>query len=248
MRKFFGITLIFLALIGFALVGTGLVAPQTANASTNNCVATINRAGVYNCGANLTICPPSPNPCEDVPLLGSPATCQATTYTCPDSPGSGGTPRCDCSSDTDCTGGQTCDEGTSAKCERVKATDPTGLCKSSDGSGDGGDGGGNAGGEPIDLTVPGSISTPLGDIPLDPALFAQWFLNFGTGLGMLITVLFIIIGGFGVATSGGNPENLEKAKGQITAAITGLLFILLTAIILRTIGGIIGIDIKLFGI
>jgi len=115
------------------------------------------------------------------------------------------------------------------------------------GGGDGGDGG-NAGGEPIKLTVPGSISTPLGDIPLDPTLFAQWLLNLGIGLGILISILFIIIGGYGVATSAGNPENLEKAKGQITAAITGLLFILLTSIILRTIGYIIGIDIKLFGI
>jgi hypothetical protein len=247
MRKFFGITLIFSVLIGFALVGTGLIAPQTANASTNNCVATLNRAGFYNCGANLTICTPSPNPCESVPLLGSPATCQAKTYTCPDSPGSGGTVRCDCNSNADCTGGQTCDEGTSASCTRAKSTDPTGLCKSTGGS-DGGDDGGDAGGEKINLTIPGSIPTPLGDIPLDPTLFAQWLLNFGTGLGLLLSILVIIIGGYGVATSSGNPENLEKAKGQITAAITGLLFILLTAMILRTIGYIIGIDIKLFGI
>ena len=67
-------------------------------------------------------------------------------------------------------------------------------------------------------------------------------------MGALISILFVIIGGYGVATSAGNPENLEKAKGQITAAVTGLLFILLSGIILRTIGGIIGIDIKLFGL
>jgi len=85
-------------------------------------------------------------------------------------------------------------------------------------------------------------------LPTDPTKIAEAILNFGTGIGALLAVLFLIIGGFGVATSGGNPENLEKAKSQITAAIAGLVFILLTGLILRTIGGIIGIDIKLFGI
>ncbi|MEX0888183.1 MAG: hypothetical protein WDZ67_02300, partial [Patescibacteria group bacterium] len=77
----------------------------------------------------------------------------------------------------------------------------------------------------------------------DPSDLAEWALNWGIGLGTLLAVLFVIIGGFGVATSAGDPENLEKAKKQITAAISGLLFILLSALILDTIGvSIFGLD------
>lgn len=79
-------------------------------------------------------------------------------------------------------------------------------------------------------------------IPTNPKEFAGWILGLGIGLGTLLAVVFLVIGGVGVATSAGDPENLEKAKKQITAAVAGLLFILLSVLILNTIGGgIIGI-------
>uniref|UniRef100_A0A831Z0R2 Uncharacterized protein n=1 Tax=candidate division WWE3 bacterium TaxID=2053526 RepID=A0A831Z0R2_UNCKA len=74
--------------------------------------------------------------------------------------------------------------------------------------------------------------------------FAEWFLNLGIGLGILITTLLLVVGGFGVATSAGNPENLEKAKETITSALAGLAFILLSWLILDIIGtDILGINI-----
>lgn len=87
------------------------------------------------------------------------------------------------------------------------------------------------------------VETGLGCIPTDPKELAGFVLNLGIGLGTLLAVLFLIIGGFGVATSAGNPDNLEAAKKQITAAIAGLLFILMSVMILSIIGGgVIGID------
>ena len=80
-------------------------------------------------------------------------------------------------------------------------------------------------------------------IPTDPVEFAQRALEIGMGVGTLLAVLFLILGGIGVATSGGNPDNLEKAKKQITAAVAGLLFILLSVLILDIIGvSILGFD------
>ncbi|GEM_PF-4009100 len=92
-------------------------------------------------------------------------------------------------------------------------------------------------------SCPGNqFPTPLGCVELTAAGFGAWILRLGISLGTLLAVLLLIIGGYGVATSAGNPENLEKAKSQITAAIAGLLFILLSVLILNTIGGgIIGI-------
>jgi len=93
---------------------------------------------------------------------------------------------------------------------------------------------GNCPGTEVELPV-------LGCIPVTISDFAGRVLNLGIGLGTLLAVLFLIIGGFGVATSAGNPDNLEKAKGQITAAIAGLAFILLSTLILNIIGTQIGI-------
>ena len=77
----------------------------------------------------------------------------------------------------------------------------------------------------------------------DPVALAGDILNIGIVFGTLLATLFLIIGGFGVATSGGNPEALEKAKETITSAIAGLLFILMSVFILSIIGGgVIGID------
>ena len=68
-------------------------------------------------------------------------------------------------------------------------------------------------------------------------------------LFIIIPILFIIIGGYGVATSAGDPERLEAAKQRITAAVAGLLFILLSVLILRIIGEeVIGIRPGLFGL
>lgn len=137
----------------------------------------------------------------------------------------GGKPNCDCNSDPECGPGYTCDEGGSAGCTPFNGKE--GLCKPSGGSSGGG----------------GTLPPPAGEIDLgifkistNPKAMAQGFLDFGIKIGTLLAILFIIIGGYGVATSGGNADNLEKAKKQITAAVAGLIFILLSVAILNIIG------------
>lgn len=61
----------------------------------------------------------------------------------------------------------------------------------------------------------------------------QWAL----GLLALIAVVFIIIGGFMWITAGGNEEKIEKAKGYITAAVIGIIVVLLAwAIVIFVVG------------
>jgi hypothetical protein len=92
-------------------------------------------------------------------------------------------------------------------------------------------------------TASGCVDIGFICLHTDPAGLAGDVLDLGIGIGTLLAVLFLVIGGFGVATSAGNPENLEKAKETITAAVSGLLFILLSVLILSIIGkDIIGID------
>jgi hypothetical protein len=44
-------------------------------------------------------------------------------------------------------------------------------------------------------------------------------------LAGLVLFLFLIMGGFGLLTSGGDPKKVEAAKGHITSAVTGFLII-----------------------
>lgn len=61
----------------------------------------------------------------------------------------------------------------------------------------------------------------------------QWAL----GLMALIAVVFIIIGGFMWITAAGNEEKIETAKKYITAAVIGMIVVLLAwAIVIFVVG------------
>ncbi|MBM4177517.1 hypothetical protein FJ208_01820 [Candidatus Gribaldobacteria bacterium] len=61
----------------------------------------------------------------------------------------------------------------------------------------------------------------------------QWAL----GLLALVAVIMIIVGGFQWMTAGGNEEKVDKAKKLISAAVIGLIIVLLAwAIVIFVIG------------
>jgi type IV secretory pathway VirB2 component (pilin) len=61
----------------------------------------------------------------------------------------------------------------------------------------------------------------------------QWAL----GLLALIAVVIIIVAGFTWITAAGNEEKISKAKGMITAAVIGLIVVLLAwAIVIFVVG------------
>ncbi|PIS42405.1 MAG: hypothetical protein COT24_03715 [Candidatus Kerfeldbacteria bacterium CG08_land_8_20_14_0_20_40_16] len=86
------------------------------------------------------------------------------------------------------------------------------------------------------LSVTGFGETlDLGSADLQATVIAiiQWIL----GLLGLIAVIMILIGGFKWMTAGGNEEKIESAKKLLTAAIIGLVIILLAwAIVIFAIG------------
>jgi hypothetical protein len=70
----------------------------------------------------------------------------------------------------------------------------------------------------------------------EPQGFLIWILRFALGIGGGIAFLLIIIGGFQVIASGGNPENVKRGKDIITSAIIGLLFIIFSLFLMQLIG------------
>lgn len=60
--------------------------------------------------------------------------------------------------------------------------------------------------------------------------------NYSTGIGGAIAFILIVIGGFQIIFSSGNPERVKAGKEMITSAIAGLLLIIFAVFILRLIG------------
>lgn len=78
--------------------------------------------------------------------------------------------------------------------------------------------------------------TALGCIPTDPASFVAWVLAAAIKIGGGIAFLLMLGGGFTIMASSGNPEQLNKGKSMITSAVSGLLFIIFSVLLLRIIG------------
>ena len=82
----------------------------------------------------------------------------------------------------------------------------------------------------------GTCDTAIGEISLDPKQFISTIFSVLLTLASAIAVVLIIVSGYRLMISQGNPEQIQGAKDQLTAAIVGLLFLALSFSILRFIG------------
>jgi hypothetical protein len=81
------------------------------------------------------------------------------------------------------------------------------------------------------------IWTAVGCLPTNPAsLLKNYIFIFGVGIAGGIAFLYFIYGCFVILTSGGNPEKMEQAKQIITSAISGLILIIFSVLLLKIIG------------
>jgi hypothetical protein len=84
-----------------------------------------------------------------------------------------------------------------------------------------------------------SINTALGclnpDIAAKDGLIKQVLL-IGVGIGGAMSLLLMLYGAFLITTSAGAPDQIKSGQEIITSAITGLLFIIFSVVILNIIG------------
>lgn len=81
--------------------------------------------------------------------------------------------------------------------------------------------------------------------------FESLFRNVVQTLTALVGValfIMLVIGGFGFLFAGGDQKKLEKARGTLTAAVTGVVIIVVAYLILRTISLFTGVDVTRFTI
>lgn len=83
----------------------------------------------------------------------------------------------------------------------------------------------------------GSINTAIGCIPINNTdEFISFILRWAIGVGSGIAFLLIILAGFQIMTSSGNPDRLKAGQELMTSAIAGLILLIFSVFILRIIG------------
>lgn len=86
------------------------------------------------------------------------------------------------------------------------------------------------------VSNPCVVDTAIGPISTDPAAFVQRIFSIVLGLAGGIALILIIIAGYQFMASQGNPESVKAATERLTSAVVGLLFIILSFVILQVIG------------
>ena len=76
---------------------------------------------------------------------------------------------------------------------------------------------------PDQISAGTHINTDLGCLPSTPAGFVSQFYSWGLGLIGLVGLLYLIVGGYYILMSRGNPETLQKGRSYIIYAIIGIL-------------------------
>lgn len=100
-----------------------------------------------------------------------------------------------------------------------------------------------------DLWCPGfeniKLNTAIGCIPVlsTKEAFLSFVLKWAVGIGGGIAFLLIVYAGFMIMTSAGNPERLKAGQELLTSAISGLILLIFSVVILKIIGvDILGLD------
>lgn len=88
-------------------------------------------------------------------------------------------------------------------------------------------------GEPT--PIPSGVETGFGWIPNTPEGFVAKIYSIGIGLVGGVSVLFLIYGGYLIATAAGDVEQLNKGKSRIKYALIGLFLAIFAFIFLQTI-------------
>ncbi len=81
--------------------------------------------------------------------------------------------------------------------------------------------------------IGGSVGLGTSDLKQTVVNVIQWVL----GILALVAVLMIIVGGFQWMTAAGNDERIDKAKKIISAAVIGLIIVLLAWAIVIFVAG-----------
>jgi hypothetical protein len=192
------------------------------------------RTSITDCVVSLQACS---DPRANVCIVGTVTNCCATIAGCDLLRNSGvqTPPPPNCIDDNIC-------KNTNQTCCHYSRTVSTALCPS--GQQCVGTAPAGSGGDPSCSGNALSINTAIGCIPFGSReAFLGFILKWAVGIGGGIAFLLIIYAGFMIMTSAGNPERLKAGQELLTSAISGLILLIFSVVILKIIGvDILGLD------
>ncbi len=91
--------------------------------------------------------------------------------------------------------------------------------------------------DPIGGTAGTGVETAIGCLAAgDPKLLISQLLGWGVGIGGGIAFLLIVYAGFQMTTAGGDPKRVQAARELLVSAISGLILIVFSIVLLNFIG------------
>ncbi|OGG17825.1 hypothetical protein A2721_02270 [Candidatus Gottesmanbacteria bacterium RIFCSPHIGHO2_01_FULL_47_48] len=100
------------------------------------------------------------------------------------------------------------------------------------------------GGIPLPSSWLGSVGAgllPTGDIDFVTGKVVPFVINILLFLTIILSLIFLLLGGISWSTSGGDKEGLAKAKATVTYAVIGLVLGVGSFIILKVLGYLLGV-------
>jgi hypothetical protein len=88
---------------------------------------------------------------------------------------------------------------------------------------------------PLSICQNNTCQTALGALPTTLSSLLTTVFSIALSIAGVIALMLIIISGYRLMLSQGNPEQVKNARDQLTAAILGLLFIIFSLVILQVI-------------
>lgn len=81
------------------------------------------------------------------------------------------------------------------------------------------------------------VNTAIGCIPTnDLGPFLIFFLKWGVGISGGVMLLMLMMTGYNLLFSGGNPEKLQAARENMVSIFSGFVLIVFSLVLLQTIG------------
>ncbi|OGK39184.1 hypothetical protein A3F34_00375 [Candidatus Roizmanbacteria bacterium RIFCSPHIGHO2_12_FULL_44_10] len=88
---------------------------------------------------------------------------------------------------------------------------------------------------------PGPKALYEGDVPGNASLLLAFFIKAAFTIAGIIVLIYFIWGGLDWVMSGGDKENLDKARAKLRNAFVGLIFLIASFVIWVTVTGILGL-------
>ncbi len=82
-----------------------------------------------------------------------------------------------------------------------------------------------------------AVDTAIGNIPIDPLGFIMKLFTIGLSVAGIGALILIIVSGYRILMSRGNPDTIKSARETLTSAIVGLIFLIFSIVILSVIAG-----------